>query len=163
MMEEVMINYICFDSVLFQAMSLLYPKIVDLFHFAGDKQTMPSCPVELRPSLNPSAASPSYDESDPMCLKPAHYNLPFFLNRFGPKSSEWSINAHEARPGHHIQVTLCTYRLVGKAGTNLFASLISSFTFNQCIVPQRVRLSVDSFTWTFDEILKREAKKFSDR
>jgi len=85
-------------------MSLLYPKIVDMFYFAGDKHTMPNCPVELRPDLNPSNAAQSYDESDPMCLEPAYYNIPFFLNRLGPKSSEWSVNAHEARPGHHLQV-----------------------------------------------------------
>jgi len=86
------------------AMSLLYPKIVDMFYFAGDKQTMPNCPVELRPDLNPSNAAQNYDESDPMCLEPAYYNIPFFLNRLGPKSSEWSVNAHEARPGHHLQI-----------------------------------------------------------
>ena len=85
-------------------MSMLYPKIVDMFYFAGDKHSTPNCPVELRPSLNPSSGIQSYQESDSLCSKPAYYNIPFFLDRFGPKSSEWSINAHEARPGHHIQV-----------------------------------------------------------
>lgn len=84
---------------------MLYPKIVDMFYFAGDKHSTPNCPVELRPDLNPSSGIQSYDGSDPMCLKPAHYNIPFFLNRLGPKFSEWSINSHEARPGHHIQVS----------------------------------------------------------
>ena len=90
----------------FQAMSLLYPKTIDMFHFGGDKQTNPNCPIELRPSLNPSSGIQSYDDSDPVCLKPAYYNFPFFLNKLGPRSSEWSINAHEARPGHHIQVMI---------------------------------------------------------
>ena len=85
---------------------MLYPKTIDMFHFGGDKQTNPNCPIELRPNLNPSSGIQSYDDSDPMCLKPAYYNFPFFLNKLGPRSSEWSINAHEARPGHHIQVMI---------------------------------------------------------
>ena len=88
----------------FKVMSMLYPKITDMFYFAGDKHSTPNCPVELRPDLNPSSGIQSYDGSDPMCLKPAHYNIPFFLDRLGPKFSEWSINSHESRPGHHIQV-----------------------------------------------------------
>ena len=91
-------------SFFFQATSLLYPKIVDMFYFAGDKHSTPNCPIKLRPSLNPSSGIQSYDNSDPMCLKPAFYNIPFFLSKLGPKFSEWSINAHESRPGHHIQV-----------------------------------------------------------
>ena len=83
---------------------MLYPKIVDMFYFNGDKHSTPNCPVELRPDLNPSSGIQSYDGSDPMCLEPAHYNIPFWLDRLGPKFSEWSINSHEARPGHHIQV-----------------------------------------------------------
>jgi len=85
-------------------MSMLYPKITDMFHFAGDKHSTPNCPVALRPDLNPSSGIQSYDGSYPMCLKPAHYNIPFFLDRLGPKFSEWSINSHESRPGHHIQI-----------------------------------------------------------
>ena len=83
---------------------MLYPKIVDMFYFAGDKHSTPNCPVNLVPDLNPSSGIQSYDGSDSMCLKPSRYNIPFFLERLGPKFSEWSINAHEARPGHHIQV-----------------------------------------------------------
>ena len=91
-------------SVLFQAISLLYPKIVDMFHFAGEKHSTPNCPIELRPNLNPSSGVQSYSRSDPMCLKPAHYYIPFFLSKLGPKFSEWTIGAHEAQPGHHLQV-----------------------------------------------------------
>ena len=90
-------------------MSMLYPKITDMFYFAGDKHSTPNCPVELRPDLNPSSGIQSYDASDSMCTKPAHYNIPFFLDRLGPRFSEWSINAHEARPGHHIQVKILQF------------------------------------------------------
>lgn len=85
-------------------MSLLYPKIVDMFCFAGDKHSTPNCPIELKPDFNPSSGSQSYTHSDPMCLKPAHYNIPFFTSKAGPKSAEWNTGAHETRPGHHLQV-----------------------------------------------------------
>lgn len=85
-------------------MSMLYPKIVDMFYFAGDKHSTPNCPINLTPDLNPSSGIQSYDGSDSMCLKATRYNIPFFLDRMGPKFSEWSINSHEARPGHHIQI-----------------------------------------------------------
>lgn len=104
-LRQLKLFYFCFCLSPFQVMSMLYPKIVDMFYYAGDKHSTPNCPVELRPDLNPSSGIQSYDGSDPMCLKPAHYNIPFFLNRLGPKFSEWSINSHEARPGHHIQVS----------------------------------------------------------
>lgn len=34
------------------------------------------------------------------------YYIPFFLENMGPIFSEWSVNAHEARPGHHTQASL---------------------------------------------------------
>ena len=90
---------------------MLYPKIVDMFYFAGDKHSTPNCPINLTPDLNPSSGIQSYDGSDSMCLKATRYNIPFFLDRMGPKFSEWSINSHEARPGHHIQVDKNSYKL----------------------------------------------------
>ena len=88
----------------FQAMSLLYPKLVDMLYFAGDKRSTPNCPIELRPDLNPSSGIQSNVVSDAMCSKPGYYYIPFWLDRLGPKFFEWTINAHEARPGHHLQV-----------------------------------------------------------
>lgn len=85
-------------------MSLLDPKTIDMFYFTGKKHTTPNCPVSLQPDLNPSSAAQSYIESDKNCTTGAIYNLPFFLDNAGPRFSEWSVNAHEARPGHHTQV-----------------------------------------------------------
>ena len=85
-------------------MSLISPKIVDMFYFTGDKDSTPNCPVDLRPDFNPSTGVQSYSSSDPTCSKPAYYNIPFFMDKMGPKSSEWSISAHEVRPGHHLEV-----------------------------------------------------------
>ncbi|XP_028411290.1 uncharacterized protein LOC114533870 [Dendronephthya gigantea] len=86
------------------AMSLIDSKTINMFYFTGKKHTTPNCPVELHPDLNPSSGAQSYIESDYKCTEGAAYNLPFFLNNAGPKFSEWSVNAHEARPGHHTQV-----------------------------------------------------------
>ena len=109
---------------------MLYPKITDMFYFAGDKHSTPNCPVELRPDLNPSSGIQSYDASDSMCTKPAHYNIPFFLDRLGPRFSEWSVNAHEARPGHHIQVAISKFTFVVVVFFSRYA-FVSSFVGNQ--------------------------------
>ena len=87
-------------------MSLLAPKTIPLFHFTGDKATTPVCPVDMRPNLNPSSGAQSYQRAGADCIRSAKYNLPFFLSNLGPRFSEWSVNAHEARPGHHTQVSL---------------------------------------------------------
>ena len=87
-------------------MSLLEPKTIPMFYFTGDKATTPTCPVDLQPDLNPSSGAQSYLGSDPNCTTSAKYNIPFFLENLGPRFSEWSVNAHEARPGHHTQVHL---------------------------------------------------------
>ena len=85
-------------------MSLLAPKTIPLFHFTGDKATTPICPVDMQPNLNPSSGAQSYQSAGADCTRSAKYNLPFFLANLGPRFSEWSVNAHEARPGHHTQV-----------------------------------------------------------
>ena len=85
-------------------MSLLQPKTIPFFHFTGDKRVTPSCPVEMRPNYNSAMGAQSYSRSDRTCSKPCYYNIPFFLGRPGSKYSEWTINAHEAIPGHHTQV-----------------------------------------------------------
>ena len=90
-------------------MSLIDSKTIDMFYFTGDKHTTPNCPVELQPDLNPSSGAQSYVESNKDCSYGAAYHIPFFLNNAGPKYSEWSVNAHEARPGHHTQVNKINY------------------------------------------------------
>ena len=89
-----------------QVMSLLAPKTIPLFYFTGDKATTPNCPVDMRPNLNPSSGAQSYQRSNAGCTRSAKYNIPFFLENLGPTFSEWSVNAHEARPGHHTQVNV---------------------------------------------------------
>ncbi|KAL9963384.1 hypothetical protein ACROYT_G026894 [Oculina patagonica] len=86
-----------------EIMATLHPKTIDLFHFTGPYQSTPNCPVELLPDFNPSSAAPTFRESDSKCSFPSVYSIPFFLQRFGPKNEEWTINAHEATPGHYTQ------------------------------------------------------------
>jgi len=86
-----------------EAMSFLEPKTVNMFYFTGKQQTTPSCPVQLSPDFNPSSASQSYVHSNAACSENCRYYIPFFLENMGPIFSEWSVNAHEARPGHHTQ------------------------------------------------------------
>lgn len=89
-----------------QVMSMLDPKTIKMFHFNGPKHTTPNCPVDMLPDFNPSSGAQSYLRSTKYCSKSSYYRIPFFLSR--PKIyEEWSVNAHEARPGHHTQVTKC--------------------------------------------------------
>lgn len=84
---------------------MLDPQTTDMFHFSGLKHTRPNCPVDMAPTFNPSKGAQSYMRSTKDCSRNSLYNIPFFMERPGPKYSEWSVNAHEARPGHHTQVT----------------------------------------------------------
>jgi len=87
-----------------EVMSMLDPKTTQMFYFTGKYHTTPNCPVELVPDFNPSAGVPSYRSSNKACSKSAKYFIPFFLERPGPRYMQWSVNAHEARPGHHTQL-----------------------------------------------------------
>ena len=83
---------------------MLDTQTVQMFHFSGPKHTTPNCPVDRAPNFNSSSGAQSYRRSTKDCSRNSYYNIPFFLNRPGPKYSEWSVNAHEARAGHHTQV-----------------------------------------------------------
>lgn len=84
---------------------MLDPKTSQMFYFTGKKHSTPNCPLEIVPDFNPSAGVPSYLKSDSKCSRNAKYFIPFFLKRPGPRYMQWSVNAHEARPGHHTQVS----------------------------------------------------------
>lgn len=80
-----------------RVMSMLDPETLNMFHFSGPKHTTPNCPVDMAPNFNPSSGAQSYRHSTKDCRRNSLYNIPFFLNRPGPKYEEWSVNAHEAR------------------------------------------------------------------
>lgn len=83
---------------------MLETKSANMFYFTGKYKTTPSCPVELQPDFNPASGAQSYMYSDAACQETATYFIPFFLEKPGPKNEEWSVNAHEVIPGHHLQV-----------------------------------------------------------
>lgn len=84
-------------------MSRLLPKLTDLFYFTGNKTTVPTCPVAMEMSFNPLQPVQSYSTSGSSCQSPSKYKVPFFVDRMGPKYFEFTVNAHEASPGHHLQ------------------------------------------------------------
>ena len=86
-------------------LSDLAPKTNHMFHFTGKYQSTPNCPVQLIANFNPGTGSQSFQSSDKACSRPAHYRLPFYLKDMGPKYNAISVGAHEARPGHHTQVS----------------------------------------------------------
>ena len=104
---------------------MLDPKTSQMFYFTGKKHTTPNCPLEIVPDFNPSAGVPSYLKSDSKCSRNAKYFIPFFLERPGPRYMQWSVNAHEARPGHHTQVSAIAGQLLERFGFDCFKTKIA--------------------------------------
>ena len=109
---------------------MLDPMTVKMFHFTGKKHTTPNCPIEMQPNFNPSSGAQSYIRATSTCSRTAKYRIPFFLVRPGPKYEEWSVNAHEARPGHHTQVKLFLY-LYPIIGTNTWVGRSNQINKNK--------------------------------
>ena len=96
-----------------EIMGMLYPKIYDIFYFTGNKITAPNCPIDMLPHYNPSNGAQFFRSSSISCSESTKFGLPFFLKDYGPVFQEWSVTAHESRPGHHTQIqgevyTACT-------------------------------------------------------
>lgn len=86
-----------------KVMSVIYPKLNKLFHFNGERNTVPNCPIEMEPHYNPSNGAQYFQKSDAQCSYTTRYGMPFFLEKYGPRFQEWSLTGHEGRPGHHTQ------------------------------------------------------------
>ena len=110
---------------------MLDPKTSQMFYFTGKKHTTPNCPLEIVPDFNPSAGVPSYLKSDSKCSRNAKYFIPFFLERPGPRYMQWSVNAHEARPGHHTQVSAIAGQLLERFGFDCFKTKKSPHVSSQ--------------------------------
>jgi len=85
-------------------LSQLEPKLLQMFHWPlGPLKTTPVCPVAIAVNFMPSTSAQTYTSSYRTCNQPALFRMPFFLDQMGPRYSEWTTSAHEARPGHHLQ------------------------------------------------------------
>ncbi|XP_015772663.1 PREDICTED: uncharacterized protein LOC107350921 [Acropora digitifera] len=85
-------------------LSQLEPKLLQMFYWPrGPLKTTPVCPVAISANFMPTTSAQTYSSSFRTCMRPASFRIPFFLDRMGPKYSEWTTSAHEARPGHHLQ------------------------------------------------------------
>ncbi|XP_065654037.1 uncharacterized protein LOC100201250 [Hydra vulgaris] len=87
-----------------ELLAIIDPMTVSMFNMVGKQSTTPNCPLKMVANFNPSSGSQSYQSSGSDCKMPCQYNLPFFLERPGPKYSAFSVAGHEGRPGHHTQV-----------------------------------------------------------
>ena len=96
-------------SLIIQIVSRLRTKTTSAFYFTGIKQNTPNCPVDIVFDFNPSSAYYSYSEGSKDCASLAKVNIPFFLDKLGPKYEEVTVLAHEAYPGHHLEVSHTTW------------------------------------------------------
>lgn len=88
-----------------QTMNLIRPKLSKLFYDSGPKKTIPKCAIKVVPWFHSEAVFHSYSESKSIsCKVPSLQMLPFFVENFGPKYTEWTTTAHEQLPGHHLEV-----------------------------------------------------------
>lgn len=87
-------------------MNLIRPKLSKLFYPSGPQQTIPECPIMVAPWYHSEAVFHSYTESkDISCAaNPSLQLLPFFVDNYGPRYTEWTTTAHEQLPGHHLEV-----------------------------------------------------------
>ncbi|KAJ7377642.1 hypothetical protein OS493_027719 [Desmophyllum pertusum] len=94
-------------------MNLIRPKLSKLFYSNGPKQTLPDCGIAVVPWYHSEAVFHSYSDSKTAsCKVPSLQMLPFFVDNFGPKYTEWTTTAHEQSPGHHLEVRsyIATFR-----------------------------------------------------
>ena len=89
-------------------MNLIRPKLSRLFYDSGiGKKTIPDCGIKVVPWYHSEAVFQSYSVSKSVnCRTPSLQMLPFFVDNFGPKYTEWTTSAHEQLPGHHLEVIL---------------------------------------------------------
>ncbi|RMX39595.1 hypothetical protein pdam_00004022, partial [Pocillopora damicornis] len=80
------------------------PVLAANFHSSGPKKTIPVCGVDLYASFQPYASYHSYGIGAKDCSYKGSQALPFFMDRFGPKWTEYTTTAHEQMPGHHLEV-----------------------------------------------------------
>ena len=81
------------------------PVLAANFHSSGPKKTIPVCGVDLYASFQPYASYHSYGIGAKDCSYKGSQALPFFMDRFGPKWTEYTTTAHEQMPGHHLEVS----------------------------------------------------------
>lgn len=83
--------------------SFIKPKIKPLFYGSTSKKTIPNCGISVKGEYNPTVCFHGYEETVD-CQVSAFQTLPFFMNNFGPKYTEYTTTSHEQLPGHHLEV-----------------------------------------------------------
>ena len=86
------------------------PVLDSLFYTEEPKRTIPSCPVDVVPFYHPYSSFHAYYPGSKDCKIKATQALPFFLDKFGPRWTEYTTTAHEQLPGHHLEV--CSYEIL---------------------------------------------------
>ena len=85
-------------------MSTIRPVLDPLFYDSGPKRSIPTCQIEVIPWYQPYASFHAYDPGSKDCKKNSSQALPFFLDKFGPKWTEYTTTSHEQLPGHQLEV-----------------------------------------------------------
>lgn len=80
------------------------PVIDTLFYSSGRKKTVPACSLEVTADFHPFVSYHAYGVGSKDCTSKSKQYLPFFMDKFGPKWTEYTTTAHEQLPGHQLEV-----------------------------------------------------------
>ena len=88
------------------------PKLSNLFYTSGPKKTFTDCAVKVTPWFHSEAVYHSYTDTGSISCEAnsSLQLLPFFVDNYGPKYTEWTTTAHEQLPGHHLEVIRKTFQ-----------------------------------------------------
>ena len=86
-----------------QVRDQLKPFLKDLFYDSGPKNCIPKCPMDVIPWFHGHATFHSYFIGNKDCSYKASQGLPFFVENYGPKWTEYTTSVHEFS-GHHVEV-----------------------------------------------------------
>ena len=93
------------NSLFPQVNSIIKPYLKNFLYDSGPKNCIPKCPVDIKAWYHPHSVFQAYFIGNKDCSYKAQQILPFFVENFGPKWTEYTTMIHEFA-GHHVEVSL---------------------------------------------------------
>lgn len=83
--------------------NIIKPYLKNFLYDSGPKNCIPKCPVDNKAWYHPHSVFQAYFIGNKDCSFKAQLTLPFFVENFGPKWTEYTTMIHEFA-GHHVEV-----------------------------------------------------------
>ena len=92
------------NSLFPQVENIIKPYLKNFLYDSGPKNCIPKCPVDIKAWYQPHSVFQAYFIGSKDCSFKAQQILPFFVENFGPKWTEYTTMIHEFA-GHHVEVS----------------------------------------------------------